>query len=281
MDRKNAIILTTLLLLSSALLTQVALGSPLKNGEQNSPWDQLLAMITGHNDRITELEAQILALQTQIDELETPTGSNTPDYDSGWIDATGELYTEITHGLNSEDLHVEVYARASPTDLPHQRFYGATIYSSTTMGYFWYQTDLDTLVVEKSSQPDYNFIRVVIWELPATEPVEYEPKLEVRGFVEAIGPGGPETLYLHPDATQFIYTGYSLHVAVGFETTEYHVEAPITWMWTVTYSDGTVETATSKYVELDLLKLGDVTVTITVDAPNVDPVTQVYTINLI
>jgi hypothetical protein len=62
--------------------------------------------------------------------LAGPRGPFSPDYDSGWVDAsnkTGQSFI-LQHSLNSNDLTVEIYGKTTITSGIHQRYLGLTEY---------------------------------------------------------------------------------------------------------------------------------------------------------
>lgn len=282
MKKKFTILITGILLLTSTLAISGVFGNPNQNWDQGNPLDVLLSMINGHGDRITELETKILEQQAEIDALTNTAVPSSPDYDSGWIDATDLPTIEIEHNQDTENVHVEIYARSGETQLPHQKYIGGSSQLPVEYGAYWYGYDLNTVMVEKSTVDEWDYIRVVIWKLPETSPPTQQPRLLVNGYLSGVQFVGstpvPYLKYIAPGVLEGIIAGEFIAMGIGVELETYATTGTPVYNWEITDPDGLTYTKTSEVVSLDLSILGEWTCTITVSGFNVDPVTQTYII---
>jgi len=124
-----------------------------------------------------ELQTTIRELETRISEIEAvqkPQGLPAPDYDSGWLAMEPESQLTIEHGLNTYEILVYLVGKQSYDDVVHQFFWGgfywhSSEYVSTQKGVWWFTEDESSINVwRQKDDAGYDFIRVYIWKIPAT-----------------------------------------------------------------------------------------------------------------
>ena len=288
MEKKYLIILTVLTLLAIPPLA-------LTNAKGN-PWDnvaiqinRLWAALEGNS---TNLETEIQTLSDRLLRLESAPFNGAPAYDSGWKDAGGLESFLITHELNTENIHVELYGRSGEFQLPHQKYYGGygELIPYLDHGAYWMGNDLNSILIYRGVYFEWDYVRAVIWRLPDTGLPVPEPRVTLSVWLEYLLPGFPpqtETWPLFSEVETYVYTGGILGAALGGLASTHATTGTPEYNWTLTYESDIhapiVVVDDEGYVGLPLDKLGRWTAVLTVsgfEGDGFDPITLQYFINI-
>jgi len=159
-------------------------------GEQGKPFQKIWNKLNGHDSRITDLEATVFSLQTQLedansiitdlqtrmDEVENELSNlpaiGPPDYDSGWFNF-GEITlpnATVTHrydhflGGNPDNYVVNLQVKNSEGNI-HNKYYGA---DGEYVGVYMFGLDDESVFVTRTVDDltvwlSSDFVRIRIW----------------------------------------------------------------------------------------------------------------------
>ncbi len=278
--------------------SNITCNSPLAlTNAKGNPWqdvanhfNRLWAALEGNN---TQLETEIQTLSARLDLLESPPFNGAPAYDSGWKDAGGLESFLITHELNTENIHVELYGRSGEFQLPHQKYYGGygELIPYLDHGVYWMGNDLNSILIYRGAHVEWDYVRAVIWRLPDTGLPVPEPRVTVGvslGFLLLPPGGGIPVVEFWPLLPE---TGTSVSEGAVMAATLYGVvsthattgEAIYQWTLTDEFSEYDPIYGDQNAKDLPLDKYGLWTAVLTVsgfEGDGFDPIVQQYYIHI-
>jgi hypothetical protein len=135
--------------------------------EVNATYASLLSQINELKTMIAQMNSTIVQLNDRVDILNM-TGLGKPDFDSDWNNITAGQQITFNHNLGTTNVLVYMIGNdTSGTLYIHQIKYGGDTSVLTEYGARWQElTSTSITVIRAPSDPNWNYIRVMIWKIP-------------------------------------------------------------------------------------------------------------------